>query len=54
MLESLLEKQRIPRSSALYEELASRVDFRKCSDPAFRLLWETLQRWFGSQNSQNP
>lgn len=46
-LENLLEERRIPRSSSLYEDLASQVDFRKCADPAFHLLWETLQRWFG-------
>ncbi len=50
-LEDLLKERRTPRSSSLYEDLASQVDFRKCADPAFRLLRETLQRWFG--NAQN-
>lgn len=47
-LESILEAKRIPRSSALYRELASKVTFARCTDQAFRSFWETLQRWFGS------
>jgi len=50
VLEEILRKKRIPRSSALYEELATRVSLRGCTDPAFRLLCETLQRWFPAEN----
>lgn len=52
VLESILAAQKIPRSSALYADIASGVNFTRCTDPAFRLLWETLQRWFGFRNPQ--
>ncbi len=35
-----------PRSSALYRQLAERVSFQRCSDPAFDKLKQTLQSWF--------
>ncbi|MCX8067128.1 MAG: ATP-binding protein, partial [Anaerolineae bacterium] len=53
-LERVLWERRIPRSSSLYEDIASKVDFTRCTDPAFRLLWETLRRWFGPKDTQFP
>jgi hypothetical protein len=45
-LEAVLRELRLPRSSALYEELAGKLSLRRCSDPAFGRLRATLQRWF--------
>lgn len=39
------------RSSALYFELASAVDFERCTDPAFLKLENTLRHWFSSGTS---
>ena len=41
-----------PRSSAIYQEIASRVSVRGCVDPSFQLLWNTLQRWFPQNGDQ--
>ena len=38
----------IPRSSAIYSDLASALDFRQCADPAFLKLRSTLTAWFGA------
>lgn len=35
-----------PRSSTIFEKIASRVSLRHCSDPAFHTLCESLRRWF--------
>jgi hypothetical protein len=35
-----------PRSSALYRQLAEKVSFQRCEDPAFLRFKEVLQRWF--------
>lgn len=51
LLESLLRQQKRPRSSALFQELAQKVSLNRCEDPAFVLLRETLQRWFGDPPS---
>lgn len=45
-MEAILRERRIPRSSALYQELAQKVSFMGCTDPAFCKLRDTLQRWF--------
>lgn len=45
-LERVLENVNLPRSASLYEELASRVSFQRCTDPSFLLLKETLKLWF--------
>ncbi|MFH1266471.1 MAG: hypothetical protein ABIK89_12150 [Planctomycetota bacterium] len=45
-VEAALREVRVPRSSAIYRELAESVSFRRCSDPAFDKLTATLQRWF--------
>lgn len=45
-LERVLRRLRRPRSAALYGKLAERVSFKRCNDPAFLKLCETLQAWF--------
>jgi hypothetical protein len=44
--EAVLRKTHEPRSSALYGQLARRVDFSGCTDPSFLKLKSTLQGWF--------
>lgn len=43
---TLRASRRRPPSAALFGELAERVSLRRCTDPAFRKLRDTLQRWF--------
>ena len=50
ILETLLRKRRIPRSSAIYKQITSQVAVRRCQDDAFRLLLETLRGWFPPEN----
>lgn len=45
-MEVALRCARIPRSSALYKELAEKVPLAACTDPAFRKLKDVLRRWF--------
>ena len=45
-VEAALRESRTSRSSALYRDLARRVNFRRCSDPAFGKLRESLAAWF--------
>ena len=45
-VERVLREVRKPRSSAIYEELATKVSVRRCTDPAFGKLKETLKAWF--------
>jgi hypothetical protein len=45
-LEFALRLARKQRSSSIYAELAKRVDFRSCIDPAFIWFREVLQAWF--------
>lgn len=45
-LEELVTVHRKPRSSALYQRVTSRVSLRRCVDPAYLRLRETLQTWF--------
>lgn len=52
LLETILQRQRRPRSAALFQAIAGRVSLARCVDPAFALLRETLGRWFGSMQSQ--
>ena len=46
-LEAALRLARKPRSSALYRDLAEKVSFDQCLDPAFLKLKGCLQKWFG-------
>jgi len=50
ILESLLRKRRIPRSSAIYKQIAAQVSVRQCQDSAFQQLLETLRTWFPQEN----
>jgi len=45
-VEKALRVARKPRSSALYRQLAERVSFRRCVDPAFGRFREILRGWF--------
>ena len=46
ILETLLRKRRIPRSSAIYKQITSQVSVTRCQDASFQLLLETLRGWF--------
>jgi hypothetical protein len=52
LLEDILRSARKPRSSALYVALARKVSLSRCTDPAFRLLCDTLRAWFPAQSHQ--
>jgi hypothetical protein len=45
-VEAVLRMTRTPRSAALYRRIVERVSVRGCTDPAFGLMCERLQRWF--------
>jgi hypothetical protein len=45
-VESALKKVYIPRSSAIYRQIAGNVSFKRCTDPAFLKLKEKLIQWF--------
>jgi hypothetical protein len=45
-VETTLRVTRIPRSSAIYKQITSRISVRNCEDPAFLKLKATLQEWF--------
>jgi hypothetical protein len=45
-LEDVLRQVRRARSSAIYLELAQKVSFQKCTDPAFLKMKRYLQDWF--------
>lgn len=45
-VEAALRESGTSRSSALYRDLARQVDFRRCADPAFAKLRNTLAAWF--------
>ena len=45
-LEAALRNSNKKRSSSLYFDLATRVSFDRCTDPAFLKLTSTLQSWF--------
>jgi hypothetical protein len=53
VLETLLKKQNIRRSSALYRQITSRVSVKDCQDSAFHLLRDTLRRWFPANAGQS-
>jgi len=50
VLESLLQKRRIPRSSAIYKQITSQVSVRHCQDSAFQRLIDSLRTWFPQEN----
>jgi len=45
-LEAELRRRRIPRSSALYRQIAQKISVKNCTDAAFNELRAALQRWF--------
>ncbi|MEP7218843.1 MAG: hypothetical protein ABI876_07990 [Bacteroidota bacterium] len=45
-MEHLLREIRLPRSSAIYEKIATRISIPRCTDPAFLRLRTTLLGWF--------
>lgn len=47
LLEIILRRQRIPRSSSVFVHIANRVSLNRCSDHAFLQFRETLAKWFG-------
>ena len=46
ILEKLLRKRRIPRSSAIYKRITSQVSVRNCQDNSFLALSAALKAWF--------
>jgi hypothetical protein len=47
-VEEALRFARKPRSSTVYQEIASSVSFESCTDAAFLKLRDTLSRWFSA------
>lgn len=45
-LETALRQIKIPRSSALYQKIASRISLPRCVDPAFQKFRSKLIEWF--------
>lgn len=45
-VENALREVRKPRSSSIYFQIAESVSFKRCEDPAFLKLKETLIQWF--------
>ena len=46
-MEEALSQVHKPRSSVIYRQLAQKVDFTPCVDPAFVKLRKTITEWFG-------
>jgi len=45
-MEAVLQLSKTPRSSSIYREIAGRVSFQRCTDPAFMKLRSVLAGWF--------
>jgi hypothetical protein len=45
-MEFVLREKRIPRSSAIYAEIASKVSLERCSDISFLKFKIVLKQWF--------
>ncbi len=45
-LEKVLRKTRLPRSSSIYRDLASKVGLKRCEDPAFGRFLSLVRTWF--------
>jgi hypothetical protein len=45
-MEAALKRVRKPRSSVLYQRLAEKISFGRCTDEAFNKFKTTLQNWF--------
>jgi hypothetical protein len=48
-VEAVLELSKTPPSSSIFREIAERVSFQRCTDPAFLKLRSVLARWFPEQ-----
>jgi hypothetical protein len=46
VVERVLRSNRIPRSAAIYRQIAGRVSVNACTDQAFQALIQTLRGWF--------
>lgn len=46
VLEKLLKKRKLPRSSAIYKRITSKVSVQHCQDGSFQELLATLRSWF--------
>ena len=44
--EALVPVHKLPRSSALYESITSKISLESCQDEVFQRLKHTLRRWF--------
>jgi hypothetical protein len=53
-LEAELRHNRIPRSSALYRQVAAQISVKGCVDPAFGRLQTALRRWFPEGGTLTP
>jgi len=49
MQQALREKNK-PFGAPLFSELAKKVSFGGCEDPAFRKLWNQLKHWFPTRS----
>jgi hypothetical protein len=49
-IEQVLKLARIPRSSAVYRQITEKISVKRCIDPAFQQLRDTLQQWFPMDN----
>jgi hypothetical protein len=47
-MEKILRRMKKPRSSSIYQALASKVGFAGCRDPAFLKLKAVLTKWFAN------
>ena len=50
-MEAVLRETGVPRSAALFGEMARRVTLHRCQCPAFAELRSTLQRWFSQEDA---
>jgi len=49
--EKAIRKVKMRKSASIFEELAIKVSFKKCTDPSFNKLKLILQAWFGENTS---
>ena len=52
-LDAILRELAVPRSAALYEELASKLSLKRCADPAFVRLRTILHKWFSTSGESD-
>lgn len=52
--ERILYRCKVPRSSDLYQTLASKVSLEHCTDASFIKFRNTIQEWFGNADSRFP